>query len=174
VVITGAGQCYWLHLYYQQIDGGLSGSVKAAETDTSVVITGLIAGATFSISVSADSSTLSSSRSRGPDITIQYEKVAYPVKNFEVISVSETSLTFSWSQPSTGAHLTTGYNLTCVPLLTGIPSPQSLPLLAPTLTSATLSGLFSGVPYNCSISTISDRGSSLPASLCITTNESGI
>ena len=96
------------------------------------------------------------------------------MENFEVISVSEISLTFSWSQPSTAAHLTTGYNLTCVPLLTGIPFPQSLPLLAPTLTSATLSGLSSGVPYNCSISTISDRGSSLPANLYITTNESGI
>ena len=45
---------------YQEIDGGLSGSVTTAETDTSVVITGLIAGATFSISVSADSSTISS------------------------------------------------------------------------------------------------------------------
>ena len=96
------------------------------------------------------------------------------METFEVISVSETSLTFSWSQPSTGAHLTTGYNLTCVPLLIGIPFPQSLSLLAPNLISATLSGLFSGVPYNCSISTISDRGSSLPANLYITTNESGI
>ena len=91
-----------------------------------------------------------------------------------MISVSETSLTFCWSQPSTGAHLITGYNLTCAPLLTGIPFPQSRPQLEPILTSATLSGLFSGVPYNCSISTISDRGSSLPASLYITTNDSGI
>ena len=57
-------------IYYYQIDGGLSGSVTAAETDTSVVITRLIAGANFSISVSADSSTLSSSRSRGPDTLI--------------------------------------------------------------------------------------------------------
>ncbi|CAI8029060.1 Receptor-type tyrosine-protein phosphatase S [Geodia barretti] len=63
-------QCYWLHHLLHQINGGLSGSVTAAETDTSVVITGLIAGATFSISVSADSSTLSSSRSRGPDTLI--------------------------------------------------------------------------------------------------------
>ena len=34
-------------IYYYQINGGLSGSVTAAETDTSVVITGLIAGANF-------------------------------------------------------------------------------------------------------------------------------
>ena len=61
-------------IYYYQINGGLSGSVTAAETDTSVIITGLIAGATFSISVLADSLTLSSSRSRGLDTTIQHEK----------------------------------------------------------------------------------------------------
>ncbi|CAI8048273.1 Netrin receptor DCC [Geodia barretti] len=97
--------------------------------------------------------------------------VAYPVEAFEVRSTSDTSLTFSWRQPSIGAHLTTGYNLTCVPLLSGIPSPQSLPLLAPTRSSATLSGFFSGVRYNCSISTISQRGSSLPVSLTLYTNE---
>ena len=57
-------------IYYQQVDGGLSGSVTAAETDTSVVITGLTPEATFSISVSADSNTLSSSRYQGPDTLI--------------------------------------------------------------------------------------------------------
>ena len=57
-------------IYYYQINGRLSGSVTAAETDTSVVITGLIAGATFSISVSANSSTLCSSISRRPDTLI--------------------------------------------------------------------------------------------------------
>ena len=57
-------------IYYYQINGGFSGSVTAAETDTSVVITGLIAGANFAISVSADSSTLPSFRSGGPDTLI--------------------------------------------------------------------------------------------------------
>ena len=102
------------------------------------------------------------------------DAVAYPVEAFEVRYTSDTSLTFSWRQPSIGAHLTTGYNLTCVPLLTGIPSPQSLPLLEPTRSSATLSGFFSGVRYNCSISTISQRGSSLPLSLTLSTNETGM
>ena len=102
------------------------------------------------------------------------DAVAYPVEAFEVRYTSDTSLTFSWRQPSIGAHLTTGYNLTCVPLLTGIPFPQSLPLLAPTRSSATLSGFFSGVRYNCSISTISQRGSSLPVSLNLSTNETGM
>ncbi|CAI8053975.1 hypothetical protein GBAR_LOCUS29497, partial [Geodia barretti] len=110
-------------IYYQQIDGRQNGSVKAVETDTSIVITGLTLGANFSISVVTNSSTLPSIVTYGPNVTIQ-QKVAYTVEDFEVISVSETSLTFSWSQPSAGAHLTTGYNLTCVPLLTGIPFPS--------------------------------------------------
>ena len=60
-------------IYYYQIDGGLSGSVTAAETDTSVVITGLIAGANFSISVSADSSTLPSTVTHGPNVTMPHK-----------------------------------------------------------------------------------------------------
>ena len=62
---------------------------------------------------------------------------AHPVVNFKNTAVSESSLSFSWSQPSIAGNLTTGYNLTCVPLLTGIPLPQSLKL-APTATSATV------------------------------------
>ena len=58
---------------YQEIDGGLSGSVTTAETDTSVVITAIIAGATFSISVSADSITLPSTLAHGPNVTIQHK-----------------------------------------------------------------------------------------------------
>ena len=58
---------------YQQVDGGLSGSVTVAETDTSVVITGLIVGATFSIRVSANSSTLPSIVTYGPTVTIQHK-----------------------------------------------------------------------------------------------------
>ena len=58
---------------YQEIDGGLSGSVTTAETNTSVVITAIIAGATFSISVSADSITLPSTLAHGPNVTIQHK-----------------------------------------------------------------------------------------------------
>ena len=60
-------------VHYQQIDGTQNGSVIA--TDTSVTITGLIVGATFSISVSANSNTLSSAVIYGPDVTIiHYEE----------------------------------------------------------------------------------------------------
>ena len=60
---------------YQEIDGGLRGSLTTAETYIYQrrYITGLIAGATFSISVSADSSTLSSIVTCGPNVTIQHK-----------------------------------------------------------------------------------------------------
>ena len=97
---------------------------------------------------------------------------AHPVVDFKNTAVSESSLSFSWSQPSIAGNLTTGYNLTCVPLLTGIPLPQSLQL-APTATSATVAGLRSGVTYNCSIFTITDQGHSQPLTLSNSTSETG-
>ena len=97
---------------------------------------------------------------------------AHPVEDFKNTAVSESSLSFSWSQPSIAGNLTTGYNLTCVPLLTGIPLPQSLQL-APTATSATVARLRSGVSYNCSIFTITDQGHSQPLTLSNLTSETG-
>ena len=58
-------------IYYQQIDGRQNGSVKAVETDTSIVITGLTLGANFSISMVTNSSTLPSIVTHGPNVTIQ-------------------------------------------------------------------------------------------------------
>ena len=97
---------------------------------------------------------------------------AHPVEDFKNTAVSESFLSFSWSQPSIAGNLTTGYNLTCVPLLTGIPLPQSLQL-PPTATSATVAGLRSGVTYNCSIFTITDQGHSQPLTLSNSTYETG-
>ena len=51
---------------YQQIDGRQNGSVTAKNTDTNINITGLIAGASFSIGVLADSNTLPSTVTDGP------------------------------------------------------------------------------------------------------------
>ena len=56
-------------IYYQQIDGTQTGSVTAKNTDT-INITGLIAGANFSISVLANSNTLPSTVTYGPNTTI--------------------------------------------------------------------------------------------------------
>ena len=81
-----------------------------------------------------------------------------------------TYLTLSWHQPSIAAHLTTGYNLICVPLLAGIPVPQSL-WLSPTTTSTTVTGLKPGVSYNCTIFTITDQGSSSPLTFSLKTSE---
>ena len=72
------------------------------------------------------------------------------------VSKYGTQFLFSWTHPRIGTTLITGYNLTCVPKLAGIPVPPSLMLL-PTATSANFSGLFSGVSYNCSIFTLSTR-----------------
>ena len=73
--------------------------------------------------------------------------VVHVVEDFRKTAVSANSLTLSWSHPSIAAHLTTSYNLTCVPLLAGIPVPQSL-WLSPTTTSATVTGLRPVVLYN--------------------------
>ena len=86
--------------------------------------------------------------------------------------VSETSLTFSWSPPSIAAHLTTGYKLVCVPSLAGIPTPAAV-ILGPAATSADVTGLYSGVTYDCSISTSIDEGSSQPQTLTLITLETG-
>ena len=82
-----------------------------------------------------------------------------------------TTFNLSWMPPSIAAHLTTGYNLTCLPLLAGIPAPETLELL-PTATTAAVTGLFHGVIYNCSITTVGGVGASEPQTVILTTAES--
>ena len=94
------------------------------------------------------------------------------MSQFEGSVSSGTFFTFSWTAPSIAAHLTTAYSLTCIPLLAGIPSPQSL-TIQPSVTSATVGGLYSGVGYNCSITTISGVGPSELKSVVLTTPEIG-
>ena len=86
-------------------------------------------------------------------------------------SSSETSISFSWSPPSITAHLTTGYRLTCSPLLEGIPTPDPL-MIAPTATTATVTGLHSGVTYSCDIITLTSWASQ-PRTLTSITVETG-
>ena len=95
------------------------------------------------------------------------------MEDFRITAVSASSLTLSWSHPRIVGHHITSYNLTCVPLLSGIPVPQSL-WLPPTTTSATVTGLRPGVLYNCTIFTITDQGSSPPLTLSLITSETGI
>ena len=57
------------NISYQTLDGGHSGSVTN-ETATSTIITGLMTGATYSITIVATSSTFNSTVTTAPDITI--------------------------------------------------------------------------------------------------------
>ena len=57
-------------IFYQDQDGGESGSLEVGETDTNATITGLMSGATYNISIIANSSTLPSDIIAGPDLTI--------------------------------------------------------------------------------------------------------
>ena len=91
------------------------------------------------------------------------------MEDFEGIVSSSTSFNFTWSAPNTG---NIGYSLRCVPLLDGIPVPEA-DLLAPNVTSAVVTGLHSGVTYDCSITTITARGRSEPLSVNLTTTEIG-
>ena len=96
---------------------------------------------------------------------------AYPVGSFEGSVLEGTTFNFSWRPPSIAAHLTTGYNLNCPPLLAGIPAPETLELL-PTATTAAVTDLFHGVTYNCSITTVSGVGASEPQTVILTTAKS--
>ena len=57
-------------IYYREIHVGYTESVTTGRRDTSATITGLIVGATFSISVSATSDTLPSTTTQGKEILI--------------------------------------------------------------------------------------------------------
>ena len=57
-------------IYYQQQDGGQRLSQTAGATDTSITITGLITGATYSISIAAISNALFSTEIAAPHVTI--------------------------------------------------------------------------------------------------------
>ena len=97
----------------------------------------------------------------------------YPVERFMGnVSVSGTSFMFTWRLLSIGVSITSGYNLTCLPQLTGIPAPQPL-ILSKTTTSANETGLYSGVSYNCSIITLTTEGPSVSRNTTLTTPEKG-
>ena len=79
---------------------------------------------------------------------------------------------FNWRLLSIGVSITSGFNLTCLPQLTGIPAPQPL-ILSKTTTSAKMTRLYSGVSYNCSIITLTTEGPSVPRNTTLTTPEKG-
>ena len=67
--------------------------------------------------------------------------------------MTTTNLSFSWQQPANPNGAITRYQLSCQPLLLGIPTPEPLSP-GPTARMAVLTDLLPGVRYNCSIGAI--------------------
>ena len=95
-----------------------------------------------------------------------------PPRMFWITSVMTRSLSFSWQAPVTLNGVLTGYQLSCQPLLPGIPLPQILNP-GPTAVMVTLSGLYPGVGYNCSIVARNSAGPSDPVYISGSTLETG-
>ena len=97
-----------------------------------------------------------------------------PPEMFQITSVTTTSLSFSWQTPTITNGVLTGYQLSCQPELQGIPSLYQNLTPGPTMNTAELPDLFSGVRYNCSIVANNSAGSSDPVYAVGTTTEAGI
>ena len=82
------------------------------------------------------------------------------------------NLSFSWQTPMALNGNLIGYQLSCQPLLSGIPLPQTLTLV-PFAVMAMLSDLFPGVGYNCSIVARNVAAPSDPVYINGTTQETG-
>ena len=78
---------------------------------------------------------------------------------FRITAVTTTSLSFSWQQPANPNGAITGYQLSCQPLLLGIPTPELLSP-GPTARMTILVNLLPGVRYNCSIGASNGAGPS--------------
>ena len=91
---------------------------------------------------------------------------------FQITSVMPTSFSFSWQRPLVLNGVLVAYQLSCQPLLPGIPSPQSL-TLGPAAVAGTMSGLNPGVGYNCSIGARNNDEVSDPVYSTGTTQETG-
>ena len=93
-----------------------------------------------------------------------------PPRMFQITSVTTTSLSLSWQTPMILNGVLTGYQLSCQPLLSSIPLPQTLNTAA---VMDTLSNLYPGVGYNCSIVARNSAGPSDPVYINGTTLETG-
>jgi len=82
-----------------------------------------------------------------------------PPQMFQITAVTTTSLSFSWQEPTNPNGAITGYQLSCQPLLLGIPTPEPLSP-GPTARMTILVNLLPGVRYNCSIGVSNGAGPS--------------
>ena len=78
---------------------------------------------------------------------------------FQIISVTTTSLSFSWLEPAESNGPIMSYRLSCQPLLSGIPTPEPLNP-GSTVRMTVLANLNPGVRYNCSIGARNGAGQS--------------
>ena len=88
------------------------------------------------------------------------------------LNSTSTSLTFSWTLTPVARQLVTTSNITCSPLLEGVPPPGPL-LLESNDTSGSVTGLSPGVGYTCLITAGSRTETSTPHSITHSTLEIG-
>ena len=98
--------------------------------------------------------------------------VSDAVDEFVLANFSTTSLSFSWTLTPIAALIFTGYNISCRPLLEGIPPPEPL-VREQRVTVATVTNLYPGVGYSCVIVVFSHTETSLLRRLTHTTAETG-
>ena len=96
-----------------------------------------------------------------------------PPEMFHIASVTTISLNFSWQPPAVTNGRLISYQVSCQPLIFGIPIPRTINL-APAEVTAILDNLFPGVGYNCSITARNSAGASNPIYTAGTTLETGI
>ena len=92
---------------------------------------------------------------------------------FHIASVTTISLNFSWQPPAVTNGRLISYQVSCQPLILGIPTPRTINL-GPAEVTAILDNLFPGVGYNCSITARNSAGASNPIYTAGTTLETGI
>ena len=146
------------HISYQEQDGGHRGSVMTEESNLNTTITALIAGATYSISVAANSSTLPSYPTT---TTFTLSMCSLPPAAYHVVpnSICYFTLTDTYIvDMKTFAIYWVGlvnYHLKCVSLLTGFNIYQTT--VPASVSSVVLTDLHPGTRYNCSIVTTDQR-----------------
>ena len=91
---------------------------------------------------------------------------------FQITAVTTTTFSFSWQQPTNPNGAITRYQLSCQPLLIGIPTPEPLSP-GPTARMTVLADLLPGVRYNCSIAAVNSGGLSTLVYAADTTTEIG-
>jgi len=92
---------------------------------------------------------------------------------FQITAVTTNSLNFSWQDPTNPNGVITTYQLSCHPLLLGIPTPEHLSP-GPTARMAVLANLHSGVTHNCSILAENRAGQSNLVYAVGNTQETGV